>query len=244
MAIKMKGGQVSRSGTILHEFKRAIRHASRGVQVVVDTVLGKSQDAIPTVVGRSTHRTAIAIIPPTEVWDPIQSIRVIHDRQYARWMPHMNLVYPFLPRAEIEFAKGRVHSVCSKFKPIDITLDDAKVFRSLSHTYSVWLAPEPWEPLVTLQSAVQKAFPECRPSKGGSDYTPHLSIGQVYSRDQLDEFLSKVRSVLPITFRIESISVIRREHETPFELAYQVPLGVEAPPELQQPNVLPTYVRR
>lgn len=36
-------------------------------------------------------KSAIVIMPPQSTWDPIQDIRKVHDRAYARWMPHINL---------------------------------------------------------------------------------------------------------------------------------------------------------
>jgi hypothetical protein len=45
-----------------------------------------------------THHTAVVAIPPPEVWSPIQAIRRQHDRNVQRWMPHITLIYPFMPR--------------------------------------------------------------------------------------------------------------------------------------------------
>jgi hypothetical protein len=36
-----------------------------------------------------SHLTAIAVIPPEEVWGPIQAIREAHDRQVWRWPSHI-----------------------------------------------------------------------------------------------------------------------------------------------------------
>ena len=34
-----------------------------------------------------THKSAVVIIPPEEIWEPIQKIRRLYDRQGHRWMP-------------------------------------------------------------------------------------------------------------------------------------------------------------
>jgi hypothetical protein len=51
-----------------------------------------------------THQTAVAVVPPREVWGPIQAIREKHDRQFRRWSPHINLLYPFYPPERFEQA--------------------------------------------------------------------------------------------------------------------------------------------
>jgi hypothetical protein len=47
-----------------------------------------------------THRTAIVLVPPKEVWPPIQAIRQVYDRHFLRWMPHITLIYPFRLKRE------------------------------------------------------------------------------------------------------------------------------------------------
>ena len=49
---------------------------------------------------QKTHTTAAVLIPPEDVWGPIQAIRREHDRQFRRWMPHITLLYPFRPREQ------------------------------------------------------------------------------------------------------------------------------------------------
>jgi hypothetical protein len=60
-----------------------------------------------------THHTAFAIVPPEEVWGPIQAIRRRYDRQIHRWMPHINLLYPFRSRADFPNATPTHVDVCA-----------------------------------------------------------------------------------------------------------------------------------
>lgn len=38
-----------------------------------------------------TARSAVILMPPKELWAPIQAIRSVHDKAYERWMPHINM---------------------------------------------------------------------------------------------------------------------------------------------------------
>jgi len=42
-----------------------------------------------------TYTTAVVLIPPEDVWEPIQKLRRVYDRHFDRWMPHLTLLYPF-----------------------------------------------------------------------------------------------------------------------------------------------------
>jgi hypothetical protein len=63
-------------------------------------------------VGKLTYTTAIVVIPPEEVWPAIQAIRTKHDSEARRWMPHMTLVYPCLPLADLQAAQERLGIAC------------------------------------------------------------------------------------------------------------------------------------
>ncbi|MGB2822000.1 MAG: 2'-5' RNA ligase family protein [Phycisphaerae bacterium] len=94
-----------------------------------------------------THNTAIVIIPPDDAWHPIQGIRQKHDRKVRRWMPHMTLIYPFYPRSDFERAAKELAPVCREIRPFDVKLATFRTFRHGKGYYTVWLAPEPEEPL-------------------------------------------------------------------------------------------------
>jgi poly(A) polymerase len=54
-----------------------------------------------------THQTAVAAIPPEAAWGPIQAVRKKHDRQFHRWLPHVNLLSPFFPPERFDEALPR-----------------------------------------------------------------------------------------------------------------------------------------
>src|SRR5690349_18340394 len=97
-----------------------------------------------------THSTAAVIIPPPESWEPIQAIRRLHDRKIGRWMPHVTLLYPFRPRVEFDTIAPALTAACADISPFSLTL---RHFRHFSHgrgRFTVWLEPEPHEPIQAL----------------------------------------------------------------------------------------------
>jgi len=49
-----------------------------------------------------SYKTAVVAIPPDHLWGLIQGLRKQYDRHYRRWMPHITLLYPFLPVSSFE----------------------------------------------------------------------------------------------------------------------------------------------
>ena len=59
----------------------------------------KASEAVDTTASLGTVQKdfahALLIMPPIDVWGPIQALRRAHDPSYERWMPHINMVWPF-----------------------------------------------------------------------------------------------------------------------------------------------------
>ena len=60
-----------------------------------DTMAGKGSRTASKG-GAKVHTSAVVLIPGEEHWGAIQAIRRDHDKSYQRWMPHINLLYPFI----------------------------------------------------------------------------------------------------------------------------------------------------
>ena len=121
-----------------------------------------------------THATAVVLVPPKEVWEPIQRIRRVHDRHVEQWMPHVTLVYPFRPRTEFHAAAPLVAAACARVGPFEVTLEEFRFFHH-RHSFTAWLDPRPSDEIVRLQREIAREFPDCddvNRFEGG--FRPHL----------------------------------------------------------------------
>ena len=176
-----------------------------------------------------THKTAVVLIPPEDVWEPIQAIRRQHDRQVRRWMPHVTLLYPFRPRGEFDAAAGPLGRACRTVDPFEVELRELRWFAHGRRSFTMWLAPEPAEAVCALQEVLWQVVPDChevRRLPGG--FTPHLSVGQVRDRRKLRQLVASLESAWrPIRFRVEAVSLIWRGDppDDVFRIDRQMPLG-------------------
>ncbi|MGB9623339.1 MAG: 2'-5' RNA ligase family protein [Phycisphaerae bacterium] len=159
-----------------------------------------------------THCTALVLIPPLEVWEPIQTIRRRYDRQFKRWMPHVTLLYPFRPMDGFEAIRPALEQRCARIPPFEVALTTLSYFEHTRDKFTMWLAPEPAEPVVALQSALLECAPDCNDvNLHAGGFRPHLSLGQARSAAELEERMRCIRSTWrPMCFVVRDIALIRR----------------------------------
>lgn len=159
-----------------------------------------------------THKTAVVLIPPAQVWPPIQAIRCQHDRHVRRWMPHITLLYPFRSRHEFGGLAERFSAVCQRVEPFRLNLAEMRVFRHRRDSFTLWLAPEPKGVLVSLQALLENIVPDCNDiSRHRNGFTPHLSLGQVRGEREMLALKAALQTAWqPIAFIAYEISLIWR----------------------------------
>jgi 2'-5' RNA ligase len=181
---------------------------------------------------RLDHKTAAVIIPPEDVWDPIQAIRQKHDSKVGRWMPHITLIYPFLPRSCFGRAAKELASACRSVKPFEIQLARFDHFGRGKGYFTLWLAPEPAEPIKDLHAAL---CPIAYEYEGDVDHAighfkPHLSIGQAKGMGNMVKLMEELQvGWKPIRFQVDSVKLIWRNDppDDVFRIDRELPLQGE-----------------
>ena len=176
-----------------------------------------------------THRTALVVIPPDDLWPPVQAIRRAHDRHFERWMPHVTLLYPFRPKEAFEALLPELCRACQGVEPFDVTLAEFRFFHHRRESHTLYLAPEPGEAVANLQAALAAVAPDCDDTSRHPDgFTPHLSVGQVQGRASTSKLLETLRTAWqPVIFTVREVCLIWRNDppDDLFRVSDRVALG-------------------
>ena len=159
------------------------------------------------------YTSAVVIIPPQSLWAPIQEIRKTYDRQINRWMPHINLLYPFRNSNEFSKLAEKFSKVCRQNQTFDISLKIINHFQHSHQNYTMWLKPEPADLIIRLQEKLLTIVPDCNDvNKYKNGFTPHLSVGQIIGKNKLISTLGKLQNQWEeLKFALNSIYFISRE---------------------------------
>jgi len=189
-------------------------------------------------------QSAIVIAPPEALWGPIQEIRKVHDKAYPRWMPHVNLIYPFVPLENFGDVVQQAKQALMTLAPFKLSLNKFGYFTHKSDV-AMWLDPEcdPKGSVHQVQAALEKAFPYCNDISQISDsgFNPHLSVGQ-FPKNEAKTAMKKLQDQwVPIEFIVKEVYMINRsDFESPFKVYYRVPLGNDS---VEEVNPIPAKLQ-
>ena len=182
--------------------------------------------------GRKTHRTAVVVIPPEDLWDPIQALRRQYDRHFRRWMPHITLLYPFRSRAAFEQIAPVLTRTCHLMAPFAVRLQRFGFFVHGSRSATFYLTPEPAGALKALHRALRAKVPDCNDTaRFDGGFTPHLSLGQARRREVEALCRRWQARWRPLVFTVDRVYLIWRNDppDDIFRRGPALPLGPQEP---------------
>ena len=183
------------------------------------------------------HHTSVAVVPPDEVWQPIQEARtLVRDRGLWRWPPHANLLYPFVAPRHFATAAAVLGARLAGVRPMKASLSEMKLFVHSRRSATLWLHPEPdragaWE---ELEAACQCAFPGCDAQTAGHGgvFTAHFTVGHFGGEEEALRARDEIEasSWQGVSFDVDSVTVMARDGaDGQFEPRFVVPIGGGAP---------------
>ncbi|MEF8788058.1 MAG: 2'-5' RNA ligase family protein [Planctomycetota bacterium] len=174
--------------------------------------------------------SAVVLVPPKEIWGPIQRIRKEYDPQISRWMPHVTLLYPFVQEEYLKAAADKLKRACAAMKPFQLTLRRFNHFDHGSGEATMYLEPEPTRKVEELHAELLNVMPWCDDTERfEAGYVPHLSVGTCRTeevegvKEQLQENWS------PLQWNVREVDLIARPAEVngSFDVHQSLPLGRE-----------------
>ncbi len=187
----------------------------------------------------TSHRSAVVLTPPVELWGPLQRLRARHDSRFTRWPPHVTLLYGFVEPATIDDALPALAEAAETLSPFDVRFDRLITFE---HHATTTLALTPSNPaeVSALQQRLVEAFPWCvEQNRGDGDtFTPHLTIARIAHGDRstLTMLKQELRGV-SLSWKVSRLTVLERLDDA-FRVHATVGLGdgrVHATGELADP---------
>lgn len=187
--------------------------------------------AVATIDDGPVHTSALVLVPPMRTWPAIQAIRSELDPSYGRWMPHVNLIYGFVPEARFAAAAAAIAAVLREHPTIELRFGELRRFDHRSST-SLWIALEgdPPDALRELQATLQTLFPACREQaeRCAAGYTPHLTVAKIRGTEaEIAATLERLRPRVPTgAWTVDAVHLISRREAEPFAIRRSVALAV------------------
>ncbi|KAF2258557.1 hypothetical protein CC78DRAFT_526146 [Lojkania enalia] len=196
-----------------------------------------------TSIATNSYETALCIIPPVEHCHNVDRLRLLYDKGYGKWPPHINLIYPFVAPENLPRAKERIEARLAAeldTSSVNINLDESACFAHRSNSTICLRESDSLEAssLHGLRSKVLGALDQ-RPT--ASKF--HLTVGQSVDKtlSSVQFLLSKAKLIPRLDFEVLLLAILIREpipgnekSESRMRLWGQIQLSGESPATLSE----------
>ena len=173
------------------------------------------------------RRTALVVVVD-EAERLVEPFRRRHDSRAVdrRIPPHVTVLFPFVPVAELDRAvNGELESLFRSSPAFDATLGHVAAFPQ-----HVWLVPEPRDRFLALIRDTCARFPDY-PRYGGAhaEPVPHLTVGEVEDGSDVESLVAvaehELTPGLPLRFRVERVTLLAEGTDGTWDRARDFRLG-------------------
>jgi poly(A) polymerase len=191
-----------------------------------------------------THHSALTLLPPAEVCAEIQSLRREYDTTFSRWMPHINLLYGFIPQPYFAEASVVLQNALAGIPAFELTLEGFDSFEHGDST-TIWLRPDAaaTAKLREIQQIFMALFPNCIEQDRHGVWNPHLTVAKIPGsrKREAKQLLGEWNAIWkPVTFTVDGFAMIARAGNSAFKICEQLALGESESRLSARPNDLRT----
>jgi 2'-5' RNA ligase/endonuclease/exonuclease/phosphatase family metal-dependent hydrolase len=169
--------------------------------------------------------TALCLIPPEHLWEPVDRLRSLHDKAYNRWPPHINLVYPFVHPEYLQEAAQILSQLDlstivrndderrgEEVSQAKIILDEADAFTHKQYS-TIHLRPGRSSDSEGTLARLAKSVRDALGQSADEQFRPHMTIAQSYDPLSASHsfLMDKVRTVTGLSWDITELAILVRD---------------------------------
>jgi poly(A) polymerase len=162
-----------------------------------------------------SYHTAIAVVLPESLWANVNAIRQHHDKAFARWPPHVTLLFPFVQPSAIDETVAIIDNelLSSGAAPKKFTMALHRTGEFPGKSTVLFLhADSPTNGFTSLYNFLANLFPSFR----RETFVPHVTLGQFEPNEgDLAAASQQARKMLPSEeIVVDAFELLARDAET------------------------------
>lgn len=136
---------------------------------------------------------------------------------------YFNRIYPFIHNNELPKYVNQIRDCLANVEPFEVTMKEFKHFTHKNYN-TIWLHPEQDDDVINVQKKISEKFKD--PKKNDNrPFCPHLSVGQSSNNETEKKKDMFSKDFDEIKFEVNSVQIITRNGNKPFEVRYTIPFG-------------------